>query len=225
MSSRNARHCVEHVPQGKGISVFSVDRFFARGAASVLKADPRANDVVKRHQVSVLHFPDCRHFLGWSLKPTLPAGMILIAGQTRLLAELSGVFSPGHVGLVDTRQPASSLSRTLAAMERHHLQQHSQPVDDIWLNMEQMAFMWGWISGRRLVGDRKRNSRLKKQVMQKLGTDSDIGLLIRFRLMFLLHNDTCLLRGRIKKGENIQEQLSAWTRITLRHNLTGAEYR
>lgn len=216
-------HCAEYVPEGKGITVFSADRFFARGVSDALKGDLRIKDVVKRHPVSVLHFPDHRYLLAWSMKPVLPEGITLIAGNSRVRADLAGVLSPCRADIVDVRHSVRMLPCAAAAVDMRHMQQDTLPVTDIWLTMEEMAFMWGWISGRRLGGDRKRNSRLKKQVMKKVGADTDVSLLIRFRLIFLLNASACLLRGRIKRGENIQEQLSAWTRLTVRHHLSGAE--
>lgn len=224
MRGRYSHHCAEYIAQGKGISIFSADRFFARGAAEVLKEDLRVKDVVKRRPVSVLHFPDHRHLLAWSLKPALPEGITLIAGNSRVRADLAGVLNPCLAGMVNVHHPVRALPSAVAAVDMRCLQQETQPVADVWLTMEEMAFMWGWISGRRLSGDRKRNSRLKKQVMKKVGADTDVGLLIRFRLMFLLNTNACLLRGRIKRGENIQEQLRAWTRLTVRPSLSGTEY-
>lgn len=187
---------MEYIPSGRGLTIFSGDRFFAQGAAEALMRDRRLQEVLERRTVSVLHFPDQLYLLAWSQAPVLPEGLTVIAGSGLIIDELSNLFSPGRVGLVDANSPGESLISTVVNTDIWHVINHRPDIKDIWLTGEEMAFMWAWISGRMPKGNPKHNSRLKRQVMYKTGSSNNIGLLVRFRLIFL--SKESLLRCRMK---------------------------
>lgn len=198
MSLGYMRYCTEYVPLGKGISVYTPDRFFAHGVAEALSTDRRLRALPSPHPVSVIHFPDYCSLLAWSRYPTLPGGLTIIAGNAGITACLAPLFDPAQVGFVDTCRPAVVLPSAILDLSARCSLRPVPVVNEITLTASEMAFMWCWSAGRRPEGESKYNSRLKSQVMKKLAVGTDVALLIRFRLMFLLSGARCLLRCRIQ---------------------------
>ncbi|MFP2428874.1 hypothetical protein [Enterobacter ludwigii] len=195
--------CAEYHPTGKGLRVFSDDRFFAQGAAALLLRDRRVRQILTRQAINVVHFADHRYLMAWSLAPTLPAGLTVITGDARLTEKLTRLFSPRRVGLTSTDRSGAELIQAVIVTDiRHTLEPEPRP-SDIWLTTEELAFMWAWKRGRRLDYGNKRNSRLKYRVMRRLETVSAIGLLVRFRVMT---SGISLLRLRIRHKDKQQPE-------------------
>ncbi|NIG46423.1 hypothetical protein F3J31_21750 [Enterobacter sp. Acro-832] len=195
--------CAEYHPTGKGLRVFSDDRFFARGAAELLLRDRRVREILARRPVNVVHFADHRYLMAWSFAPTLPTGLTVIAGTLSLTEKLARLFSPRRVGLAGIHRSGTELVQAVLVTDiRHTLEPEPRP-EDVWLTTEELAFMWAWKGGRRPDYGDKRNSRLKYRLMRRVGAENDIGLLVRFRVM---SSGISLLRTRVKHRDKRQPE-------------------
>lgn len=89
--------------------------------------------------------------------------------------------------------------------DSHHSMEPEPRLIDVWMTTEELAFMSAWKTGRRTAYGDKRNSRLKYRLIRRMGADSDIGLLVRFRVM---SSGISLLHTRISHNDKYQPVLT-----------------
>ena len=148
--------------------------------------------------ISTLYFPDMQYLLAWSRSPKLPEhGVTLISGSERVISVLRGVINSRHVMLTSSKNSLSHIKAEL------HLRLINSDVTEAYneyirFTSLEMEYMWNYIRGAKpeSKSDEKRNSRLRRRVMEKIGADNIVSLIIRFRLLFAL--DEKFLQKHVK---------------------------
>lgn len=170
---------------------FGGDVYYRLGVDALMQAVSPQGQTVNR-----LHFPDMRYLLAWSRNPVLSPGLTLVTGNARVIATLRGIVSPASVELSGSDDALASL--------KHRLQlrfalpaPESPPVKEVRLTESEMSYMWGLMHGNTSLYSIKKDSLLRRSVMQKIGADSLVSLMVRFRLLFALPPEQLCLQVRM----------------------------
>ncbi|NDJ59241.1 hypothetical protein GWD52_20085 [Enterobacteriaceae bacterium 4M9] len=136
-------------------------------------------------KVNVLHFPDMHHLLVWSWEAHLPEGPTLITGAPGPIAALEGTFSPNYVLLLDNRHTLQTF-RDAIHMWLTSRVMLTPPVKQrlVRLNHIEMRLARRQMCAQPERQASKEASRLKCNLMRKIGAENRTDFLVRLRLLF-----------------------------------------
>lgn len=197
-------------PSGLKVNVFSPNYFFRQGVVEWVKQMPAAHSRKGAQEISVLHFADNFYQLEWSRRPKLPAGKVVIVVNTRQLSELSGIFYGDRVSIISDNSSMLALSEAINQLQDSD-DEPQAANEDILLTFGELAFMWGYLQRGHVGGNAKQNSRYKRNVMKKLGVQTEVGLLTKFQLLYLLDMTSRQKKIRIrsnKRSTGVRESLA-----------------
>ena len=159
-----------------------------------------------------LYFPDMRYLLAWSQKPLLPVGdIVIIGGSQRAINIISDLIVPDRILFSASGESLSSLTERLclqlnqqtSAIKRH------EPV--ILITSREMSYMWAFMRGNPKQSDSKRDSGIRRSVMDKIGATDQLSLLIRFRLLLFLDSYYLLKHVRMRNSNvSASQRMSRW---------------
>lgn len=138
-------------------------------------------------RIQALHFPDMRYLLAWSQRPALPSdGILLLAGSQCVISVLSDIVDTRYVLLSGGGESFVNLMTRLSGMLPSGPLPEARSKREISLTPREMSYMWAFMLGNPHQSNCKRDSRIRRSVMNKIGADGTLSLLIRFRLLLLL---------------------------------------
>lgn len=151
--------------------------------------------------IHALHFPDMRYLLAWSQKPVLPSdGILLLAGSKRVISLLQDIVDTRYVLLSEGGEPFSTLMHNLYGMlaPPHNANRSKKEIS---LTSLEMSCMWAFMQGNPHQSDSKRDSKVRRSVMAKIGADGMLSLLIRFRLLQFLDSHYLVKHIRLRSSK------------------------
>lgn len=159
--------------------------------------------------VNTIYFPDMQSLLVWSRSPKLSEyGVTLISGSERVISVLRGIISTRHVMLTGSYDSLAHIKAELhlRLINATVTEEHSKYIRFTSLEMEHM---WSYIRGSNsgCSADEKRNSRIRRRVMEKIGADNIVSLVVRFRLLFALDEKFLQLHIKMRGSSLLNEKL------------------
>lgn len=152
-------------------------------------------------RIQALYFPDMLSLLAWSVNPVLAAdGIVLIAGSERVISVLKGIVDPRYVILSESGESLTSIKEKIYSRIRNNHENQSKK-DEIRITRREMVYMWAYIHGSPIQSGSKKDSAIRRAVMNKVGAVGIISLLIRFRLLFHLDNYFLLKYVRMRNSK------------------------
>lgn len=162
-------------------------------------------------RIQALHFPDMRYLLAWSQKPALSSdGILLLAGSKHVISVLRDIVDTRYVLLSEGGEPFSTLMHkmhNLYGMLVSTPHDASRRKKEIRLTSREMSYMWAFMLGNPHQSDSKRDSNIRRSVMAKIGADSTLSLLVRFRLLLFLDSHYLAKHIRLRSSKVQSSQM------------------
>ena len=178
----------------------SPDAYFESGLQAIQHNLSSLTD--GRVSIHALHFPDMRYLLAWSQKPVLSSdGVLLLAGSKRVISVLRDIVDTRYVLLSEGGEPFTTMMHNLYSMLEPAPHDAIRRKNEINLTSREMSYMWAFMMGRPHQSNSKRDSRIRRSVMAKIGANGTLSLLIRFQLLLFLDSRYLVKHIRLRSSK------------------------
>ncbi|WP_316391980.1 hypothetical protein [Citrobacter farmeri] len=184
------------------LSALGVNNIFLAGVRAIEQEMSFAKGVpVKIHP---LFFPDMVTLLRWSRSPALATdGIILIAGSKRVVTLLKGIIDQQHVFFCESGKKLSEVIELLYTINRTQNTVNKYTKKEIIFTSREINFMWAFINGSPYQSESKRDSSIRRGVMNKIGVARLTELVIKFRLIFYLDGYYTHTQARLRNNKTL----------------------